>query len=83
MQERRRAYQETALSNPVVARLCLDYSEKESVAVIDNLRKVGFRVIVAPVKNYLEPSLTIGSTSLFGLTEIEQFISHVTRESDK
>lgn len=59
------------------ARLCVDYSEENSFEAIEILRNAGFRVTVTPVSGFIEPELTLGSTSYHGIAEIKELINSV------
>jgi len=59
------------------ARLCVDYSEKNSLEAITILRNAGFRVTATPVSGIIEPELTLGSTSYHGIDEIRELVDRV------
>ena len=58
------------------ARLCVDYSEKDSFQAIQILRNAGYKVSAAPTSGLAEPELSYGSHNYNGISEIREFVKN-------
>ena len=56
------------------ARLCLDFTDKDSWKAIEILRKAGFKVTWTPVSGLGQLELNLGNRAYYGLDEIIEMI---------
>lgn len=58
----------------LVAHLCVNFLQENSFKAIKILRKAGFRVQTAPVSGILQPELTLGTESYYGIKAIQKLV---------